>query len=160
MRGIGVLLIVLTLLASGCGGDATPFQAAIDDLPLPSSWQVANTAVKGGSNGCIQIANPYCPSVTRYYTVSGKLPDMFQEAKSAIVAAGFGHVEELFPNCDLNTNGALCSINATKGDLRMEVNLYPPGDDVDSLGISVTDQPTVRITVRTASGAQTSASTR
>jgi hypothetical protein len=136
------------VLVSGCGGDPARFQAAVDGLPLPSTWQVAKTVVKGGSSGCLAIDNPYCPSVTRYFTATGDLPDVFQNAKRAIVAEGFGHLEESFPNCDLDTNGAPCSITAIKGDLRMEVNLYRPGDDVDSLGISIPDHATVRIVVR------------
>jgi hypothetical protein len=148
MRGMRALVVLLVLLVSGCGGDPAPFQSAVDGLAFPSTWEVAKTVVKGGSSGCMAVANPYCPSVTRYFTVTGDLPDLFQSAKRAIVADGFGNLEESFPTCDLDTNGAPCSITATKGDLRIEVNLYRPGDDVDSLGISKPDHATVRIVVR------------
>jgi hypothetical protein len=135
------LVLVLALLVGGCG-DAKPYQAALDGLDLPASWEVAKTLVKDG----ICIYDPYCPGATRDFTMSASLPDAFQEVKSAITAAGFGDLQELNPNCEArDTSGPLCSITARKGDLQMEVNLYPPGDD--SLGLSVPDHPTVRVSV-------------
>jgi hypothetical protein len=148
MWGMRVLVFVLAVLVGGCGGDPAPLQAEIDGLDLPATWQVAKTVVQSGASGCVTFDNPYCPSVTRYFVVSGDLPDVFQQAKGAIVKEGFGKLEEAFPHCDLNTDGPPCSMNATKGALRMEVDLYRPGKDVDSLGVSTADHATVRIVVR------------
>jgi hypothetical protein len=147
MRGmrVVVLLALLVLLVSGCGGDPAPQEAAVDSLQLPSSWQTAKTI---STSGCLKISNPDCPSVARYFLVGGDLPDLFQEAKSAIVAEGFGGIQELFPKCDFNTDSAPCSLLGTKGELSIQVDLFRPGKDVDSLGISVADRATVRIIVR------------
>lgn len=138
---------VLALVVAGCGGDPAPLQAAVDGLSLPASWAIARTVVKGGPSPCLGIGDPYCPSVTRYYLVSGALPDLFQVAKDA-VEEDFTDVQGIFPSCDLKTNGSLCSINGAKGNIHIEVNLYRPGDDVDSLGIANPDRVTIRFVVR------------
>ena len=138
-------MALLALVMAGCGGDPVPQQAAIDSLTVPSSWQAAKTI---SSAGCLKIANPDCPSVIRYFLVPEDLPAAFQEAKAAIVAAGFGDVSALFPNCDLNTNGSPCMLLGTQGDLGIQVDLFRPGKDVDSLGVSAADRATVRIIIR------------
>jgi hypothetical protein len=148
MRRIEVLVVALALLASGCGGDPAPFQAAVDGLSLPSTWQITKTVVEGGPTGCLAIDNPNCPSVFRYYSVRGDLPDLFQQAETAIVAEGYGELQELFPSCDLNTDSSPCGLTATKDDIKIAVDLYRPGRDVDSLGISVPDRAIVRMIVR------------
>jgi hypothetical protein len=137
--------LLLAFVVAGCGGDPKPDQAAIDSLSLPSSWAVAKTVVKGGSSPCVSLGDAYCPSAWRYYVPVGALPDLFQQAKQAVVAAGFTDIFEGHPACDLNTNGAVCVITASKGAVRLEINLYPVGKDVDSLGLSMPDRPTVRI---------------
>ena len=148
MWGMKVLVVVLAVLIGGCGADPAPLQAAVDGLPLPPSWQVAKTVVEGGSSGCVTIANPNCPSVFRYYAVSGDLPDLFQQARTALVAEGYEGLEELSPNCDRNTDSSPCGLSATKGHIKIAVDLFRPGRDVDSLGISVPDHAIVRIIVR------------
>lgn len=148
MRELCVLVAAMTLLVGGCGGGSAPLQAAVDELTLPSTWEVAKTVVQGGSSGCIAIANPNCPSVTRYFVVTGDLPDLFQEARTAVVAGGFSGLEELSPECDRDTSGAPCGINATKGDIRIQIDLYRPGQDVDSLGVAIPEHPTVRVILR------------
>ena len=148
LASVGLAVVVLLLpsvLLLGCGRDPMPYRAAIDTLSLPATWQVAKTVDKGGSSPCVSLGDAYCPSAWRYYVPAGALPDLFQEAKKAAVDAGFTDLFEGHPNCDLNTNGAVCVITATKGDIRLEINLYPPGKDVDSLGLSLPDRPTVRI---------------
>ncbi|MBI3751573.1 MAG: hypothetical protein HY263_07960 [Chloroflexi bacterium] len=140
-----VALLLPCLLLAACGGDPKPYQAAIDSLSMPASWQVARTVVKGGSSPCVSLADAYCPSAWRYYLPTGALPDLFQDARKAVVDAGFTDLFEGHPNCDLKSNGAVCVITATRGDVRLEINLYPPGEDVDSLGLSLPDRPTIRI---------------
>ena len=142
------MLLTLVLLVSACGGDPAPMQSAIDGLALPSSWQIAKAVVRGGSSPCLDVADAYCPSVTRYYTVDGDLPDLFNEARRALLEGGFGQPSELFPNCDApSTNGGLCSISGSRGDLRIRVNLYPPGRNAGVPDVAVPGQATVRITV-------------
>jgi hypothetical protein len=142
-------MIALLFSLAGCSGDARPLQSAMDSIVFPPSWETARTVVKSGESGCpIAIADPYCPSVTRYFVVDGDLPSLLEAAKGAIVAQGFGDVQELTPTCDRETTGALCSLDAAKGDIQIEIDLYPPGKDVDALGLAVSDHATVRIIVR------------
>ena len=89
-----------------------------------------------------------CPSVTRYYSVVGALPDLYQQARGALAEAGFGDIQDTRPSCDLLTNAAPCSITATRDGVRIEVYVFPADQDVDALGIAVPGQPTVRIVAR------------
>lgn len=148
-RGSLALAIVLSygLLLGACAGPVDPYRAAVDELPLPSAWHATKTIARGegGETGCVQLANPMCPSVTRYYSVPGELPDLYQQARAAVVQSGFADVQDVSPNCDLLTNGALCTIVARGDDVQIAVNLYPAGQDVDALGIALPERPTVRV---------------
>jgi hypothetical protein len=86
--------------------------------------------------------------VTRYYSVPGELPDLYQQARAAVVQSGFADVQDTSPNCDLITNAARCSIAAASADVRIEVYIFGPGEDPDQVGVGVLEQPTVRITAR------------
>jgi hypothetical protein len=148
VAALGLLgLFLAAMLVARCGGDPGPFQETIDALSLPQTWETAKTTVKGGALGCIAIDDFYCPSVRRYYLAAGTPPGVFQDARRAILALGFGDLFESAPECDRNTNGAICLLSARLGKVRIEVNIYPPGQDLDSLGISDPARPGVRITV-------------
>jgi hypothetical protein len=137
----------ITLAA--CGGDVDPYRSAVDGLKLPPSWQATRTIERGsGGAGCLQIADQFCPSVTRYFSISGELPDLYQQARAAIVQAGFDNIEDFAPKCDLDTNVAQCSLSATRGTVRIGVYLYPAGQDVDEQGVAISGQPTVKIVTR------------
>ena len=115
---------------------------------MPSAWQVVKTITRGngGETGCVQLADPMCPSVTRYYIVPGALPDLYQQARTALVQSGFGEIEDHSPNCDaLTYGGPLCSLLTTKDDVLIQISLYPSDQNVDGLGIATPGQPTVRI---------------
>jgi hypothetical protein len=145
---LALLAALLAVLLLACGGDPAAMQSAIDQLSLPGNWQVAKTMVKGGSSPCVALDDPYCPSATRYYNVSGPLPDALAQTVTAVTAEGFTQVDLLSPHCDANTNGAVCSLTATRDQLKIEVNVWPPGQDVDSQGVSQPGQATVRIKIR------------
>ncbi len=87
-----------------------------------------------------------CPSVTRYFSVPGNLPDLYQQARAALAKTGFSDVQDNAPNCDWPTyGGPVCSLRATQDDVQIQINLYPSDQDVDGLGIATPGQPTVRI---------------
>ena len=142
------LALAFALIVAACAGDVDPYRSAVEALPLPSAWQVMKTIARGngGETGCVQLADPMCPSVTRYYSVPGALPDLYQQARTALVQTGLGDIEDHWPSCDaLTYRGPLCSLLATHGDVRIQIALYPSDENVDGLGIATPGQPTVRI---------------
>ena len=148
VRGLKTTIVAIALVLGACGGDVAPLQAAVDGLQLPGSWQTAKTFVKGGPSPCVDFDDAYCPSVTRYYTSEDSLPDLFEQIKQAVGAEGFEKLKEFHPDCDFNTNGAPCSLDAQKGDLLIGVDLFPPGQDVDHAGVAQPGHATVRVIVR------------
>jgi len=139
----------MLLLGACAGRDPAPFVAELDGLALPSTWQVAQTDVRsqGGDSGCIELINPDCPRITRYYLVSGELRDILEEARQALVSHGFVNSEVVYPNCDSALSGSKCFFNAAKTGMEVSVNLYAPGEVVDHLGMPTSDMATVRITI-------------
>ena len=117
----------------------------MDALAFPDTWSVAKTVSKGG---CIALADPMCPSVTRYMHAPGSMASALADARSAFVAAGFTETDVLSPNCDAITSGAVCTVTATKDALRADANIWPPGRDVDGQGVAQPDVLTVRIVVK------------
>ena len=110
--------LAFALLVAACAGDVDPYRAAVEALPFPAAWQVTKTITRGngGETGCVQLADPMCPSVTRYYSVPGALPDLYQQARAALVQGGFGDVRDNAPNCDLLTYAA--SLLASRNECR------------------------------------------
>lgn len=102
-------LVAVAVLMAACGGDAAPLQAAVDSISVPPNWQVAKSVVQG-NGGCIALATENCPSIFRYYTADGALPELFFQARDALVGAGFAITHERSPNCDPLTNGSPCSM--------------------------------------------------
>ncbi len=140
--------LAFALLVAACAGDVDPYRAAVEALPFPAAWQVTKTITRGngGETGCVQLADPMCPSVTRYYSVTGALPDLYQQARTALVQSGFGKIEDHWPSCDaLTYRGPLCSLLTTKGDVLIQIALYPSDENVDGLRDRHSGQATVRI---------------
>jgi len=144
----GIVAAAIATLAFACGGrDVAPFAAALDALPLPSTWRIAQTITESqdGAEGCIEMVNAKCPSVTRYFVVTGGLTDLLMEAKRAAAAGGFTNIEVTHPDCDVISSGPPCSLVATNDEMRIDIGIYPPGRDVDGLGLATPDQATVRM---------------
>jgi hypothetical protein len=141
------LIVLLALLLTGCAGDVDPYRSAVDALAFPPAWQATKTIARGngGEAGCVQLADAMCPSITRYYSVPGALPDLYQQARAALTQSGFSDLVDNAPACDLNTNAARCSILARRDTMQIQIGLYPAGADVDALGIGVAGESTVRI---------------
>lgn len=145
---IAATTFLTAALVSGCGGSVAPLQSAADTLQFPATWTVLTSVEQGGSTGCVSLANPSCPSVFRYFGVSGDLPTLYQEAKSAITAAGYEGLAEICPACDRNTDSSPCGMSASKGGVKVAVDLFRSGRDVDSLGIAEPEHAIVRVIVR------------
>jgi len=142
------LAVALAVLLMGCGAqDPAPYLATLDGLSLPPSWEVASTEVESqdGSNGCIEAVNLHCPSVTRYLLVSGELTDVLDQVKAALGEGSFRDIEVHSPACDSTLSGPRCSMTGTKEGMVIQVNIYPPGEDVDQLGLSRLDLAMVRL---------------
>ena len=148
--GTRLAQVVIALVLVGCGGrDPAPYLATLDNLTLPSTWQVAQTTVnaQGASNGCVELVNGQCPSVTRYFLVAGEPSEALRDANAAVAAQGFGDMEVTHPACDVVSSGPPCYLTATNGDMAIDVNVYRPGDDVDQLGLSKPNETIVRMIV-------------
>jgi hypothetical protein len=139
MRRLNVAAIVLAMGIAGCA-DAVPYRTSLDELPLPLTWELVNERTETARGFCFN-----CPSVARYYVASGELPDLLHDAERAVRAAGYPDVFVSDDKCDRNSNGALCSITARNAGILLLVALYPPGDDVDHLGVSRSDKATIRL---------------
>lgn len=142
--------IAIALLVLACGGrDPAPYVETLDGLDLPSTWQVAQTTVQsqGGQDGCVEALNARCPTVTRYFLVSGELTNVLEQAQIALAGQGFANIEVVDPECDSTLSGPKCVLTAAKEGMSIQVNIYPPGEDVDQLGLSKPDLATVRITL-------------
>lgn len=135
--------LLLVAVVVGACSDGRPYVAALDSLAIPPTWEVAKTVVGSGMSFCAT-----CPHVSRYYLGSGEMPIVLIEAEQAIREAGYTDVQTFNPNCDANTNGALCSITARSDQVLLIAGVYAPGDDVDHLGLARAGVPMVRITAQ------------
>src|SRR5690349_9350259 len=139
------------ILIAGCAStDARPFVAAVDKIAIPINWAASKLVSRGsgGTTDCVRVADALCPSATRYYIASGALPDVYQQARVAVIAAGFANVQDVAPSCDVVSNGPRCSFSATEGDVQLEVAVFGEGADPDGVGVGFPGEPTVRFTAR------------
>ena len=144
------MAVLVSLVVFGCGGhDPAPYLAAVDDLRFPPTWRIAHTTVmsQGGPNGCIELVDGHCPTITRYFLVDGSLSDSLDETQTAVASQGFVDIKVGAPSCDAAASSVApsCSLTAAKDDMALQITLYRPGTDVDGLGISTTDRGTVRL---------------
>jgi hypothetical protein len=137
LERLGVVGLLVVALAA-CGS-TEPYRKALGELALPDSWELLHERAGAGMSFCLNCAYAF-----RYYTAPGDLPDLLAVAEEAIRAAGYSDVFVASPLCDRNTNGALCSITARSDEVLLIVGVYPPGDDVDHLGLARADQAVVR----------------
>lgn len=150
MRRVVTAIAIAALLVLGCGGrDPAPYVATLDGLSLPSNWEIAETTIQsqGGQDGCIEALNARCPTVVRYFVVSGELADVLSEAEDAVSAAGFESIDVRHPACDSTLSGPRCAFDGGKEGMAIQVNVYPPGNDVDGLGLARPGLATVRMTL-------------
>jgi hypothetical protein len=142
-----LVAILAAVFCLGCNPDTSAYWAAIDDIQFPATWQVADTIEKGGAHPCFQVANAYCPSITRYFRVDRTLVEAFQEAKTALMSGGFTVTEELTPTCEVLSADPPCSIVATLNTFTIDLQLYSPGIKVDTVAPEP-DRGTVRMVIR------------
>lgn len=136
-------VLAVAVLVAGCD-NAERYEAALHALSLPSSWELVNEHVVSATAFCMN-----CPRVYQYYAASGDLPTLLQEAAGAVRAAGYPDVTVSDPKCDRNSNDALCSLSARSPSVLLIVNVYPPGFDVDHLGLSQPGEATIRFEAQT-----------
>jgi hypothetical protein len=130
--------LAVAVILAGCG-NADQYQAALRALSLPSSWELVNEYAVSATAFCMN-----CPRAFQYYVASEDLPTVLEQATGAVRAAGYLDVTVSNPKCDLNSNDALCSIAARSDSILLLVAVYPPGFDVDQLGLSEPGKATVR----------------
>jgi hypothetical protein len=138
-----LIWLVAVLVLVGACSDAQPYEAALDALAVPPSWELVKTVVAPSTDFCAT-----CPRVSRYYLAAGEMPAVLDEAEQAIREAGYSDVQTSDPNCDRNSNGAVCSITARSEQILLIAALYRPGDDVDRLGLARAGVPMIRITAQ------------
>src|SRR6266446_6914907 len=123
IRPVGAVLACIVLL-SGCGSGS--FEKEMNAIAFPTSWQLATTTAK---DGCFPLADPYCPSVTRYLLTLADLVAVYQDARAAVAAVGFD-IEDISPRCDGVPDGPRCAFFARKNGFRVDLTIYPPGENV------------------------------
>ena len=158
--GLAVLvaLVALTVLVGGLfatlilapGPPASTYQAALDELDAPSTWEVAHTTIKepGTLTGCIRFMDEFCPSVTRYHLATGEATVAFAEVKRMLTEARFQIQREFDPWCDAPSSAPLCSVYASRDDVFVSVNVNRPGGSDDGLGFAEPDRFVIRMTAR------------
>ena len=146
MRGKRLLTVLVAVFVLGCGGpDAAHYEAVLDELSIPASWELARTVVNapGGLEDCVPGFGP-CPSVFRYYLVAGDPIDAYPEAKQMVVAAGFSIDPEYYPQCEGGGMPA-CAFVAVRDSDALTVGLFDPGRDPEALGIAKEGFSLIRI---------------
>ncbi len=152
MRGRRLLTVVVAVLVVACSGpNAAHYEAVLDELSIPSTWELADTTVRapGGEIDCAPFLTSYCPSVARYYLVdAGAAIDAYGKAKQLLIEAGFEIQNEFLPKCDTSTSGAACTVVAALDSDVVELAVYNPGEDTEGLGIAQKGRSIVRVTAR------------
>jgi len=146
VRLLRITFVALVLV--GCSGpDAAHYEAVLDELEIPTTWELVHTYVQAPDmeNDCSRLF-PSCPSVTRSYLVDGEPIDAYPVAKQVVLDAGFEIDQEISPDCDLPPSLAACVFNAVRAEDWIRVNIFNPGDDVAGLGIADPNRSMVRLT--------------
>jgi hypothetical protein len=144
-----VLAACIVACGSGAAG-AQRFEAVLDELEPPATWDLAHTEVlaEDAVRGCIRLANPNCPSVTRYYLVTPQPGDAYGEVLELVTAAGFTIEAETRPACDPPPPGPVCRFVASRDDAILAVSIFRRGVDAANLGIAEADRSIVLVTAR------------
>lgn len=149
VRGNPILAVALALLVMACAGGPGPshYAAVLDELAIPSDWELAKTEVRGpdGDVRCDPLVNAGCPAVVRYYLVDATPIEVFAAAKEAAMGAGFEVQEEFDPACNAPPSVPACRFIAARDADHIVVNVYGPGKD-DGTGVGQANRVTVRMT--------------
>lgn len=147
--GTRILLLASAFLVAACTGPgAAHYVAVLDELTIPSGWELAKTQVRGpdGDQHCDPLVNAGCPAVVRYYLVDGLPVDVSKAARAAVIETGFAIDREFDSGaCDAPPSAPACAFFASRSDDRIVVNIYNPGHD-DGTGVGEANRSTVRIT--------------
>ena len=144
-----ILAVAAVVLVGACTGPGPAHYAAVlDELTIPSGWELAKTQVraKDGDQHCDPLVNAGCPGVIRYYLVEGLPVDVYKPARNAVIDAGFAIDREFDPEaCDAPPSAPACGFFASRDGDRIEINLYNPGHD-DGIGVGASNRSMVRVT--------------
>ncbi len=147
-RGIAVsvrrswFLLVVAVLFAACTPrpGADHYAAVLDELSVPSGWELVHTTVRepGGAEWqCDLVINPDCPSVHRFYLTNTPAADAYHAAIAMATDAGFIVKNETRPTCTSKLPWSpQCLFFATKAYNELAVNVFNPGDDPYNLGIA------------------------
>lgn len=149
----GIVALVLVVRAEYSRlGDPTPYQAMLDELETPITWELAYATIETPNEGCGLLMGG-CPSATRFYVVKASVLDINEASKEFSMGAGY-EVEDRWPDCKATLDeGSTCLVAATRPPVRSEapqlwITIYAPGDDTEGLGISSPNGSVVRIIAR------------
>jgi len=129
VRRATIAAALIATVVLGCAVDAGHYTAVLDDLAVPDSWTTARTVVQapGAELDCTPtFMSGSCPRVIRFYHSDQTRLAAFDAAAAVVADSRFD-----FPERELwcpRTSGP-CSFVVTKGDERLAVNVYPPGED-------------------------------
>ena len=150
VRGDPILAVAVALLVMACAGGPGPshYAAVLDELAIPSDWELAKTEVRGpdGDVRCDPLVNAGCPAVVRYYLVDAAPIEVYVIAKKTVIDAGY-EIQREFDSeaCDAPPNAPACALFAAKEADQIIVNIYNMGQD-DDTGVAQANRVTVRMT--------------
>ena len=124
-----VLGVVAAIAVAGCyaGPTADHYVAVLDELRVPPMWRVAETVVRGPdqAESCNPGVSNECPAAIRSFVVDTDMESAFQQAKEALVAAGFAVGEEATSGCSSGSaNGPPCGFFADRAGDQVYVGVF------------------------------------
>ncbi len=145
-----LLAVASVVIVTACTGPGPAhFAAILDELTIPSGWELARTQVRGpdGDQNCDPLVNAGCPGVVRYYLADGQPVDVYRSARDAVIEAGFAIDREFDPEaCDAPPSAPACGFFASRDADRIRINVHAPGltlvraSAIDRLTVLMTDR--------------------
>ena len=142
-----LFIAVVALIVAACSGpSATHYEAVLDELSIPATWELVHSSVTtpDTDNGCSTLMGS-CPRVARYFLVDGQPLDALADAKKILIAAGFEVQDEFGPQCDLPPGSAACVLVVVRGADLLQLSLFKPGVDTEGLGLAQPDRTLIRL---------------
>jgi hypothetical protein len=136
-------------LVATCGvPDVARYQAILDELAVPPTWDLALSKVitPDTEPNCGGLFGD-CPRAFLYYLVDAETgADAYAEAKAMITTAGFEVDQEIRPTCDADPpRTPACGMSASKDSDFLQVSLFNPGEDPDNVGVADPNRMQVRL---------------
>lgn len=134
MRGVVAALLLVGALVAGCYTGPAPshYVTVLDELHVPAGWRVLATKIHGpdadAAIHCSPITDGECPSVLRYYAVSGDPNAVLTSGKDMLAAAGFQLDRELGSTCAPVSGSSYCAFESARAHDHVLLAIYGSAD--------------------------------